>query len=96
MADPTPQAPAKTAPPAAPPAAGAAAPPAAAEAERDDSDRVGTILMAVALAALVVVVADVAMKGRLLAPLFALFPVPKSSTVEEGAPGGGAELPPEA
>lgn len=39
--------------------------------------------MAVAIAGVCVVALDVALKGKLLAPLFALLPAPKSSTIPE-------------
>jgi hypothetical protein len=55
-------------------------------------ERVGTILMAVALAGITVLVLDVALKGKLLAPLFALLPAPKSSTLPE-APDDAASAP---
>jgi hypothetical protein len=53
------------------------------------SERIGTILMAVAIAAVVIVAVDVAFKGKLLAPLFALLPAPKSAAAPEEAADGG-------
>lgn len=52
-------------------------------------ERAGTILMAVAIGAVVILVIDVAMKGKLLAPLFALLPAPKGAATTEGEPDGG-------
>lgn len=49
-------------------------------------ERIGTVLMAVAIGAVVILVVDVAMKGKLLAPLFALLPAPKAP---EGEPDAG-------
>lgn len=43
----------------------------------------GTILMAVAIAGVAVLVLDVMMKGRLLAPLFALLPAPRNPAAPE-------------
>lgn len=55
----------------------------------DRGERFGTILMVVACTGLAVLVLDVALKGKLLAPLFALLPAPKSSTVPEESGDGG-------
>lgn len=49
----------------------------------DRGERLGTVLMAVAITGLVILVIDVATKGRLLAPLFSLLPAPKPATVPE-------------
>lgn len=74
-----PAAPTLEAPPAEPPADPAALddrPP------RRTSERVGTILMIAGVVGIAVLVVDVAMKGRLLAPLFARLPVPKPAAAE--------------
>lgn len=47
-------------------------------------ERLGTVLMAVAIAGIVILVVDVALKGKLLAPLFALLPAPKTPPAEAG------------
>lgn len=67
------------------------APAAPAEPAEDQASegRLGTILMAVAIGGIVVLALDVAFKGKLLAPLFALLPAPKSSTVPEESGDGG-------
>lgn len=60
-----------------------------AEAEAEEKEgRLGTILMAVAVAGIAVLVLDVALKGKLLAPLFALLPAPKPTIAEEPGDGG--------
>lgn len=64
--------------------------PAAPETEQPtDADRIGTVLMVVGVGLAIVIVADVIFKGRLLAPLFALLPAPRSSTTPEEAPDDG-------
>ena len=70
---PGPQAPAQ--PPAQPPADPAAE-------TAPQGERIGTILMIGAIAVVAVLVIDVATKGRLLAPLFALLPAPKTAPTE--------------
>jgi len=76
-----------------------AAPAAPAEPDEDTGqakgERLGTILMTVAIAAVVIVAADVAFKGKLLAPLFALLPAPKSAAAPEETPSGGLPDAPE-
>lgn len=63
---------------------------------RDPWDTVGTVLTVVSLAALAVLVVDIALKGRLLGPLFARFsPVPASSTTPDGGQAADGQLPPE-
>lgn len=56
----------------------------------DGWERAGTIAMCVALGALAVVLLDIAFKGKLLAPLFALLPEPRMpATPEEDKTGDG-------
>ena len=55
--------------------------------------RLGTILMAMAVAGIAVLVLDLVFKGKLLAPLFALLPAPKPHTVAEEPGDGGTPAP---
>jgi hypothetical protein len=78
----------------------APAAPAAPEADPEEqaqpkSERIGTILMTVAIAGVVIVALDVALKGKLLAPLFALLPAPKAAAAPEETPSGGLPDAPE-
>ena len=66
-----------------PPQAPASVTPDASAASEAKGERVGTILMIVGCAAVAILVLDLALKGKLLAPLFALLPAPKPKPATE-------------